>query len=567
MPRIGTNWEFNGRTPFADMNAEDPFETHLPSVERFQAAEVDPLFGVPSDHFAADGFNNFSDLSVGALYRVGSRWGIEDFRLDGVGTFATGLFNLTRMAPGPEAAEVAKQAVIGALDTAFSAIGVVPVVGPVVQGAYAFAKMLVEAIRVMKDERENIALPALRYNPEADQDMCRDAEEHIIPTNDWTRIFLPAVIPSSFASKLITFGTDRDGVQLKGMAIGPEEGNFVDVDGYGVIAGLPKVFSNIQVPRPYSSMYKRPSGWGHPPPFCAVTWYGTRKVRQWLCNNTGEFTPSLAQLGYTMWSMVRTNSANAFKIDQYAIRKAWQDYFEAYIDYIEWHGAKDPDSYAFQRAYNMQQMGFIGSCGYPEGKPQEWKCGLLKDLKTISGLKEWLQERYDDQPPGYFFTPRAGKGMTVSKGSKMSNYRYATYYALVDFFVADQLRACMQTFVKTMTVAYVDETFPAIAESIKLRQEWEKNRNKLLEHPARMNVELDMIPDKPYQDAMAAAQKLGGMKLVASPVDVPDVGEGASPDEPPHLKVVPARVAPRAGGGAGLLIAGLAAILLLGRRK
>lgn len=564
MPILPTNWEFDGQTPFLDFSVGSVFTSHLPGADLLAAGELDQLFGVPVEDFAMQSFTNYADLSVRSIYQVARNWGVEEYRLEGIGNYALDLLSLGSLPYGVEAEQMLESSIIGALDLAFSVIGVVPVVGWILEGAYEVGKTIADVVQLFKDEEEEIALPALNYSASLDQQQC-DRMLEVVKKNDWTRIFQPSVIPNDFEGQLIEFGTDRDGVVLHGYAVRPVAAQSQEINGFGVLPGLPQVFGNIQLPAYYPQKKRplpgeRPSGWGQKPPFCAVSYYGSKKISADLCHNIGDFLPSVRQLGFGLWSMVRTNSATAFKIDQNAIMDTWQDFFAALIDYIEWQGDKDgKNSNAFQRSWVAQQFSTAASCGSLNG---DYRCTVWSHLGDIPGFADFLLEQTSDTPPGMFFRPRAGRGLTTPRGNLLPGH-FVTYYALVAYFMRDQLRACKDNFLKTVTVAYVDETFPAIRNNVMMRRVWDENRRRLLEHPARMEVELDLIPDDEYRGAMERAQRFGGLQLTSAvgPLELEAIPADIVP-YPHHRPFVarPTRRPRKTGGGGGGLVIGLAAL-------
>ncbi len=60
-------------------------------------------------------------------------------------------------------------------------------------------------------------------------------------------------------------------------------------------------------------------------------------------------------------------------------------------------------------------------------------------------------------------------------------------------------------FLNTITCAYVDEGFAAIAGSQALKERWKLRRKQLLHNSARCEVSLEDVPDPPYEQALREA--------------------------------------------------------------
>jgi hypothetical protein len=497
MPKLPLDWEWDGKQPFLEAEVVDLFETFLPTAEELQVGEVDPYFKVDEDEYASDGMKNFASMSVRSLYGVGHSRGIESFRLQGVGDFANGIIDIVNQPAMAQMRALAKQAVVDGLDTAFGAIGAVPIVGWAVNIAWRVANVIHSAVEAFKNEKDAIPLDAITADDVDDQSRTRKVLRYAT-VNDWTQVFLPAIQPDSFTREKITWDGKFDGWRVK------PQGR--DLDGHGVIPGMPLIMSGtFQMPYAYSDKEK----WvGNTlrvlpdPPYCGWA-FGPN-----FCSQTGSFIPSASQAGFTLWSMVRKNSASAFKIDQSAILSAWRDFFEALFDYTRWRydqgGRND-----LQTSWALQLLSSCADC--MAWKRGQFTCSPFPDFDIPGFGTEYIQEIADHR--GVLQKAIQRDGHLSDKGSMVS------FQALVEFFVRDQLRAVSQSFVNTITVAYVDETFPTIANNTPIRRKWEENREKLLTHPAVHDVEPDLVPDPYYRSRVEQMQRLGGTKLLGEPVE------------------------------------------------
>lgn len=113
---------------------------------------------------------------------------------------------------------------------------------------------------------------------------------------------------------------------------------------------------------------------------------------------------------------------------------------------------------------------------------------------------------------------------------------------------------------RSPVIAYLDRDFPALAGSPSNLRTWENNRDKLLEHPARCNVDLRNVPDPIYLAALEASRAGPACIAVGGITTRPDdtMGGGVLPPLPPP-KPPRGSVGGDGAGGAAAAIA-----LLLG---
>jgi hypothetical protein len=265
-----------------------------------------------------------------------------------------------------------------------------------------------------------------------------------------------------------------------------------------------------------------------------------------LCKTTGDILPSLQQLGLTLWSMVRTGNANAFKVDQNTIAGEWETYFASLVDYYNLYAAKGgwegPTGNDRQKAFAIKEMAVIGVMNtgpqtgtIPAGAIRTW--GVAEN---VPGFHDFVRELAGHNAPGAFIK-NPPKNLRFT-GAGFEQEWQITYGALVRFMVQDQLRACYNRFLKTIVVAYVDDSFPAISgpgAAPMMKARWQENRAKLLQSSAVKQVELDLIPDAGYRALVEQSQKQGGWSIAAPPTPGYLDEVAAYPDIPVHPHAPP----------------------------
>lgn len=137
-------------------------------------------------------------------------------------------------------------------------------------------------------------------------------------------------------------------------------------------------------------------------------------------------------------------------------------------------------------------------------------------------------------------------------------------------YVADRVRAACDkqreriwALLGTIACAYVPPDAPALQDDLELKLRYAAMRKKLLTHPARWRVELDLVPDAPYRQMLFDA-------TIGSTFAAPDVLpkhdapiDGGPEPLPPELPDAPGGLTgepPEGGGGGWLALLALAAI-------
>lgn len=130
--------------------------------------------------------------------------------------------------------------------------------------------------------------------------------------------------------------------------------------------------------------------------------------------------------------------------------------------------------------------------------------------------------------------------------------------------MASALEERQFSFLDTLLVAYIDESYGAFQTNDSLRNKWVQRRKDLLVHPARCDVDLDNVPDSDYRQALRESGVDSGICMQAADsfaiATVPGFGGGGGggPDANPFDKAPP-REGGRAIGFLPLLALGAGA--------
>jgi len=482
---------------FSGWPVDAPFISRLPSRDTILSASVTELSYIDQGDYIKGGFSNFSNVTMKSLYEVARKFGVEEFRIPGLDDFSINLTNLEGLPPAQLVLKLASETVREILDESFSSMGSIPVAGWVIDLIWNVADVLWTFVLMVKELDDPIYAPqvALEYSKDRDEDATNRALDYT-SSNDWTDVFLPLRIPEGFKRKTVKY--EMSGIEA--WLVYPYGGTDFS-NSLAVMPGYPQVFAEFQIAKyikkgPQLPGVARARYVGGPPAM-----------------NMGSLFPSTQQLGLSMWSMVRNNSANAFKIDANRIETAWNDWFLALIDYIDWTEKRsDPPDQKAQVSNWLSRFTSIGL--YGNDRFNLWsESGLRKN----DAFLEFLEARFGT--PGFMF-PMVDVWQTSSDKNapmtRMPGHYFVSWLPAIKFFLRDYMTALVEQFSKTLTIAYVGPDFPAL-KNPKIKQTWKEFRALLLNHSARANVELELIPDQEYRSAMAQAQSKPLLDITAPP--------------------------------------------------
>lgn len=407
----------------------------------------------------------------------------------------------------------------------------VPVLGVYARLALTFVNFVKQAFSRAEREKASVtktpktAREALGYNREIDTEVVNFCRQRLA-FDEWTRIFCPAARPGD-SFKLERTSFIGDGTP-DGKTIVPA-GGVVHEEGLGFCPGVAGRFVQWQYPlRVFNS--NRPAG----------PWEGS-------LISIASLEPSVSQMTVLAWQMVLKNSPNMFRANAFEVARRWRDYFEALEDWSKWLKGKG-------ETQASEMANAIATWYGPE-----YQGGPLRVREP------WTKYKRNRVPAD------------VAAGGKVRR--------LVDYIVTKQLIGSYLPALSTVTCAYVGPNAPAFKEMSWLKDAWRELRKRLLEHPARFDVELDMIPDRDYRSEMERAQRNRPVRTSPdesrrmTPVGFDGVPGIEEPEEPPPTDEeiepsVPGGGLGRGddedsggGGGAMVAVAAAAALAYVGARK
>lgn len=140
----------------------------------------------------------------------------------------------------------------------------------------------------------------------------------------------------------------------------------------------------------------------------------------------------------------------------------------------------------------------------------------IDDMRVYLNETDVVNEEMRNQIFSYYNAKNGKKIFGWGNGSSEKDYEPAK--------LAKLLRTRQLSLLDTITCAYIDQSFGALKDPA-VKQKWQTNRQKLLEHPALCTLDLNNIPDELYREEVR--QRQGTNLCFAAPVGL--VGNQAGP--------------------------------------
>ncbi len=389
------------------------------------------------------------------------------------------------------------------ISNAMEGISAIPIIGWVVAVGVQFAEQLTGMFHFFdtawEKEKKEVSKGAFIYDKPVDADVA-DTMMRAIREDDWTRIFMPAVdapgaLGNDFKQQLAVDKVEFLNTGGHGWVVRPSGGN--SRRGLGVFPGVPKIMDMAQ--------------WGG----------GGSHYQEFQ-----DMHPAAMQTGLLLWQLVNKNGPEMFRVDTNRLYDPWKQYFDSLEIFpadIEdllpqtpqgmqaIHTAKRMMTVAVRTLingapeYTKEYVEKYFAPGCPSPLPGGWRLRDVREEFRNCGYMRAVE--VPNVPEKYRTLIREAHPTVPGRVSESLTYRGIAEWKIRVLFER-QKKA-----LNTPTCAYVDGSFPAIAGSSKLRNMLHENRVKLLNRSAKMLVDVTMIPDKTYRDAMIQSHKTGGFKL------------------------------------------------------
>lgn len=442
-----------------------------------------PAVGKAAKEAFVDGnYRSFVNVSQHALSQIGGAVGVPDWAAQGFESFfklATKPVDASEIAKGVVAGTA--QLVQGALTQASTAV---PIVGLVVQLGLYLWEIIDRALKYT-DKAERPPDQAIVYNLAGDLEAANDIKARS-GQKDWTPLFLP---PAEDGWRLAQIAwTPGGGTEGFRFEIRPDM-----VSDWGLFPGVAERLGSYQFPI---------KAIGSSRPWDFSTGYGL--------STTGEVLPSGRSFSALLWQTAMKPSVAMFQIDSIAMEDAWQAYFDSLWDFSQ-------TQWNFSDQTNETITGAI-----------QRACTYCK-ITTTPAKPYWHIVRQSQ-------LAQFPIGKLEEKLGSLT-LRYPDIVRYVGIVHRERARAAL----RTLVCAYVPPNAPLLQADPTLKAYHAEMRQRLLTHPARYDVELDLIPDAAYRkavdDSTILNPQIGGAIgpvgiTVGGPGGIDDGGDQDAPEPP-----------------------------------
>ncbi len=473
----------------------DPSTFIIPMPAQGSVWSQAPQVGkVAKELFVRGNYKSFVNVSQHALSQIGGAIGVPEWTAAGFETFfklATKPVDASEIAKGVVSGTV--QLVQGALSQAATAV---PIVGLIVQLGLYLWEIIDQALKYT-DAAERPPEQAIVYDLAGDLEAANQLKD-LSGDKDWTTLFLPPA---------------QEGWRVAGVEWTPgggTEGYRVEIrpsliEDIGLMPGIAERLGIYQFPS---------KDVGSTRPFNFYTGFNL--------STTGVVLPSGRSFSALLWQTAMKPSVAMFQIDSHAMEDAWAAYFASLWAFsnTQWnYNAENSETvtWSIRRACTYCKI-WPSSKGPTIMPPSAVEQGnpFKPETKIRSELAEFPISKLEDK-----------------LGSV--TYRYIDIVRYVGKIHRARARAAL----RTLVCAYVPPNAPLLQSDPSLKAYHAEMRARLLTHPARYDVELDMIPDAAYRkavdDSTILNPQLGGIGstqiTLGGPIDID--GDGADAPNPP----------------------------------
>lgn len=480
--------------------------------------------------FALQNFRSFASVAQIATSRQAAAVGIPAWIVEPIKTLFT---KIPLVSDGRSLADGVVDGVVGSVDRALEgAATAVPIVGAVLRMGVSIFQLIRDSIEAEKQAgpRPPPIGDAMIYDMGADT-LEGNLIANVVGTDDWTELFLPPSNDPIFSLE----GVAR---VPGGAASGVQWASHRDL-GWGLFPGIGDQLGVYQVP-------------GYPGPNA----FGPIFTR-------GTFRPSGPKFATMLWQSVMKPSMQMFLVDSHAVEDAWAGYFQGLWAFsnAEGYGSQFGESATESLRWAIRRTASYAKLYGCKAQIAASKKGKIADCRGESpafALESAL-------PAGTFSAAKLESRLGAL------TWRYTDIVRYVCGIHRERAAAALGTLV----VAYVPSNAPLLLADEALAELHRSMRAALLEHEARYQVEIDLVPETTDEDRgwrsdlhrsrmqanVGFKAGSGRMPQSGKPPKIPTGDRWPTPPEPPPPGL-PADSAPAPSGGVGTGLALAAAGIL-----
>lgn len=564
-------------------NVEENSIKNIRELSRLTYGRIISKWGGPSKELAAysDFTRSFRNVSIGELVDV---W--QAFQSGDPLEITDELLDMVQQT----------WKIIGTTGDLYGSVPIIGIFVSLAQSLISTAKTTRKALTEISYPIEDVKMEYVRENDQKIANNILDA----LSGSDWTQVFSPPVFT--------IWGGHGD---ARASAIHHANVKWGGGAGQGVVltlqggAGFPKHIPTGFGLHPQTA--RIPIAWqyhtGDPQKKKTRDKWTYKKGLKARVDSFEEFHPATQQLSLLLWQRVMKNSPEIYRIDAPGIRASWSLYFKGMEEYLT---RKSDDFGLLKTPEYVRPMtrGVIERILSPEYWGNDNAIKKSRTVNTADGLIIYWKVLGKEVPFSYYSDP--AKIQTKGIGGEYYDYKWRqssksgtpgeaitggertygfigprlTARGLTEFIIDQSLKTRQWNYLNTLTVAYLTPDMPAFRNWPELLAKFHKNREILLNHVARIWIDLDLVPESSWKQKLLNSLKgvPPGMKYtlpVAKIKSAATGGDAVIPDKEdpsgnpipliPQMKMVkkPDGGTTSGSGGAGIAVAAAAGLGLM----
>jgi len=260
-----------------------------------------------------------SDLTGGIQTNWLNEIGVTQELRDGAATSVEGIFALVRYESTTDPLQIIGKMVEVGLNIAVNFLCAIPIVGWIAAAAIAIGKAFYRLKKKIDaaNRDEPVIGPWQEQDARTDEYIVNTVVRDMVRSPDWTPMFLPRI--KGHKDWSVVKSSEGAGTRIYGVFSDGKPDYYLPFDGLGVIPNTQMISDFMQ--------FVAPGAQDDSEPMKMMTNRNDSIV------NTGDFYPSVSQIGTTLWSWAnRAGSPDMYKIDTYELEEAWRPYWESFFN-------------------------------------------------------------------------------------------------------------------------------------------------------------------------------------------------------------------------------------------
>jgi hypothetical protein len=514
-----------------------PFRSSFPTAHMLKGG----VYGAYGEDFKENYISNIQELSKLSYGKILWKWDAATKEVLDFGGFVEAFdgFSVSELVDAwnaiqsGDSLEIAKE-VVDTIGLIWASVGTsaqfyeeIPIVGIFVALAQFAVDLSLDTRKSMKEYYYPIEGLKMDYDRETDEFIVNDALERL-ENKDWTTIFAPPIfsVPGNHGDPRAS-GVEHTNVKW---AEGRGQGVVITLTGG---KGLPgHIYTGLGF---HPQTARIPIAWQYHTgdPERRKTRKGWTYKKGLNINVTGfeTYHPATQQMSVLLWERLLKNRPEIYRVDANGLRNSWSSYFRTMEEYL----TRKSDKYGMSNtAEYVRPMtrGVIERILSPEYWGSDPAIKRKKVVATSEGNRIHWSVLGKDVPLSYYSDPKkliltgisddyldlrwrsssksGTEGLDISTGEERIfgwEGPRLTARGLTEFIIDESLKKRQWNYLNTLTIAYLSPDMPAFRNWPELLDKFYKNRQILLNHPARIMVDLDRVPESSWKNKLKDSRK------------------------------------------------------------